>query len=258
MRPLFLSLALLAAAYPSQIRIPGPGGPISAGGGSITLLASQTCGNTTGSAGGVCTTPSITWTGKATFVCVGVTGYISSGLGFSGIVVSDSVSDSYHIQDQVVNSSTDAATTIYCSSASLGGTFAPVSGVTITANYSSSYLSAFVEIFGNSAGVIDQQNNTGNQTSSSTVQPGSVSPSTTGQVIIALVGSYAYGLTSLLPDSGFTVPANNTQTGVTGQNLAGAMAYLIQSVAAPVDPIWTQVGGSSNPGQMTSTILTAK
>jgi hypothetical protein len=78
-----------------------------------------------------------------------------------------------------------------------------------------------------------------------TMQPGSITPSVNGSLIVSAVSNYSTG-GSPTCNSGFTYfgTAKNNYTGMMG---AG---YLIQETAAAINPTWStaNIGGSGNTG----------
>lgn len=89
-----------------------------------------------------------------------------------------------------------------------------------------------VMAFSGGIGTFDQSNHGFNDLTT-TVQPGSVTPTTNGELIITGIG-YGVG-TSASVDSGFT-PLNSAPG---SHSTGGAMAYLVQAVAAAINPTWT-------------------
>jgi hypothetical protein len=87
---------------------------------------------------------------------------------------------------------------------------------------------------------------TGGDANAATIQPGSITPGQDDSVVIAALGSLGTGHSI---DSGFTIVEDieSAQGGI-------AIAYLIQTAAAAVNPQWTQGSGAS--GGL-STVLTS-
>lgn len=75
----------------------------------------------------------------------------------------------------------------------------------------------------------------------SSVQPGSVTPSANGELIIT--AAHGWLATGLSVDSGFTA----FTAGSTANNYALGLAYLIQTTAAPIDPTWTLSASETYP-----------
>lgn len=88
----------------------------------------------------------------------------------------------------------------------------------------------------------DKQN-TNTAAASLTVTTGTVTPSTSGQLLIALVGAQVAATAPFTINSSFTV--NAYIVGAAGAVQAVGGAYFIQTVAAAINPTWT-VGGASN------------
>ncbi len=73
-------------------------------------------------------------------------------------------------------------------------------------------------------------------TGTTTIQPGSVTPGTSGSLLLFAIGNnQVIGTDSI--DNGFVVLDRTDVVG--GQHEAAAHGYLIQSVAAPINPTWT-------------------
>lgn len=72
----------------------------------------------------------------------------------------------------------------------------------------------------------------------SPLQPGSITPSANGEVVLASIADFS-GTASV--DSGFTITDQAATTG--GQYFGCALAYLVQTSAAAVNPTWTVGGG---------------
>lgn len=82
-----------------------------------------------------------------------------------------------------------------------------------------------------------------------TIQAGSVTPSASGELIIAAV-AVGQGSGAISIDSGFTI----TDSGLFAPAPFGlALAYLIQTSAAPVNPTWTIPSGGFGSGATTAT-----
>jgi len=90
-----------------------------------------------------------------------------------------------------------------------------------------------VMAFSGGIGTFDQANHGFNDLTT-TVQPGSVTPTASGELIITGIG-YGAG-TSASVDSGFNTPLNSAPG---SHSTGGAMAYLVQAVAAAINPTWT-------------------
>lgn len=75
----------------------------------------------------------------------------------------------------------------------------------------------------------------------STIQPGTVNPGHNNSIIVCGLTVGSLGAETI--DSGFNI--SDQQAGVAGQAVGVASAYLIETVAAPVNPTWS-VGGASH------------
>ena len=99
---------------------------------------------------------------------------------------------------------------------------------------------------GSAASPLDQFSSFGTSTTT-TVQPGSITPLSNNELIIC--GSFS-GLVAIAEptvDSGFTIPAGSGFAGVPGTNYGGeALAYLEQTSAAAVNPTWTYASNTGD------------
>ena len=71
---------------------------------------------------------------------------------------------------------------------------------------------------------------------SSTVQPGGITPSQNGEILITLLDGGTFG-TPYTIDSSFTNPDSQAYT--SGLSFGGSMGYLIQTTAGVEDPTWS-------------------
>lgn len=92
----------------------------------------------------------------------------------------------------------------------------------------------------------DQQNGAISATSETTLQTGSVTPSAAGQVIVTAFGvddPANTGTPKFLIDLGFTII--ETQDVNSGVSFGVVLAYLIQTSASAVNPMWTRSNANS-------------
>ena len=119
--------------------------------------------------------------------------------------------------------------------------------MTVGVNATSQHFTAFVywAVSGSitSGAVLDVQN--GNN--SGATQPGSITPSLNGSLIIAGIADENSGGDSV--NDGFSTPLQAPLVG--GQNYGVASAYLVQTTAAAINPTWTSTGG------LTSNVIAA-
>lgn len=110
--------------------------------------------------------------------------------------------------------------------------------MTWTLSHGSSFPSFEVLVFSGaqtSSDPFDVQN--GNAPgASNTVQPGSITPNTSGEIIVSGLGCNCSSLPSI--DSGFTVTDWEALNG--GNSYGSAAAYFIQTSAASINPTWTE------------------
>jgi len=88
---------------------------------------------------------------------------------------------------------------------------------------------------------LDQQN--GGTDTDSTIQAGSVTPSTNGQVVITGINAYDQNAVSI--DGGFTIPTGGETDFNSGLSVGCGAAYLIQTTATAANPTWTITGSPS-------------
>lgn len=131
----------------------------------------------------------------------------------------------------VVGSPADAGSRIfYC--------YNPTVGTGHTFSYAESFSSTAVTAWSGAAtSPFDVENGFGPASGTfTTVQPGSVTPSQSNELIVTGIGaggnSGAYSL-----DSGFTVAAQ--MAAVSGTRYGSGIGYVVQSAAAAVNPTWT-------------------
>lgn len=103
-----------------------------------------------------------------------------------------------------------------------------------------SYQSLFIQAFSlaDISAPFDQEN--GAEATATTLQTGSVTPTSNNQIIVALLADVAAASQTI--DSGFTITDQQALSG--GVHYGGAMAYLLQGTAAAVNPTWSWGGAS--------------
>lgn len=99
----------------------------------------------------------------------------------------------------------------------------------------------------------DQQNG-GTATGGTTVQPGSVTPSQNNELIVTMLG-FNGAATPTSINSSFV--KTDEQNFGAGNNYGGAMAYLIQTSLAAVNPTWTDSGSFSRVSRIATFKATA-
>lgn len=92
----------------------------------------------------------------------------------------------------------------------------------------------------------------GNTNSNTTIQPGSVTPISVGDLVVT--GLAANNTNSNTIDSGFASPPTQTVTYSSGNSIASDITYLVVGSTSALNPTWTN--GSSN--QLATTIATFK
>lgn len=137
---------------------------------------------------------------------------------------------------------------LYCAAPTVGSghTFTQVS----TSQYGSFVVVAMTETL--AATPFDQENGGGSSGPVTTVQPGSVTPSENGELLICGLNMQTAGLTASI-DSSFTIAAQlAAQSGV---SYGSALAYLVQATAGAINPTWTV---TSSVNDLSSSIATFK
>jgi hypothetical protein len=206
------------------------------GGGTITLIGS---GVSAGSSDELTvTTPSYNTTGATLIVIV------QSSAGGAN-TPSDSKGNTW---TQVINEPTfgnNHSSIYYCASPTTD------SAQTFTATYGGTgEPTLIVYAFSGATGVLDKNSGGFNNGSTTTCQPGSVTPTTSGQLVISGF-SYQASVTASV-DSGLS---NQIDVGFSLFHHQGnSAAFKIQSVAAAINPQWT----ASGTGNFAATLATFK
>jgi hypothetical protein len=116
----------------------------------------------------------------------------------------------------------------YCKNPTVG------TGHTFTANSPAGYPSCSVAAFNNTDTTANaDQENGATSASAATLATGSVTPSVDNELIVAGV---AHDQASQTINSGFTIAAN--QPYLASNHIGSALAYLVQTTAAPVNATW--------------------
>jgi len=127
-------------------------------------------------------------------------------------------------------------------------------GHTFTYTQTTSFPSIIVTAFsGAASSPYDQHNTNSSSTLSGTVtmQPGSVTPSTNGQLILTAINAFIASSSPTI-DSGFSTPIF-VKSIVPGNTYSTAVSYLIQNTAAAVNPTWTFTPGGANAATIITT-----
>lgn len=130
----------------------------------------------------------------------------------------------------------------YCSNPTVGSghTF------TISGNFSDMMITAWSGAAATS--VFDVEAAGGSSVSSTTVQPGSITPSQANSLIISTLSSVQNTPTTVSINGGFAISDQSALAG--GLNYGNAQAYLIQTAASSSNPTWTD---TSTPQRMVAT-----
>jgi hypothetical protein len=237
-----LVLALLESSICGQVKLfgsgklIGPSGtPGSAGGNpTITFIAhTATAASSTHTS-----SPSIdtsAGTGNHCFVSVAETWYTPAGV---APPITDSFSNTYTELTPQVNTTGQQSLVLWYSANATCGV-----GHTFTFTTSAlSYVSIEVQVFaGPLSSPLDQQNGTPNG-SGTTINTGSVTPFTTGELVIA-ASSFDSAMGSIAINSSLAITDTSDFSG--GANYGSSAAYIIQTSIVTVNPRWT-FGNSQN------------
>ena len=198
------------------------------GGGPFSFLTSNYWSSSDGGSG-IFTSP---WTLNTTGAGLIVV-FVGDYNGYMPSSITDSAGNTY------------SAATLYGSntSARIFYKYSPVTGSSVSfissANFSDTRGFYNVMVFaGGAGGSIDLENGTGdNGAGVDTTQPGSITPTTNNQLIIAGLFSYSGGGDPTA--SGVTKTHGVAHSGNIGMGGAG---YAIQSTATAINPTWTSLG----------------
>lgn len=208
-----------------------PARVVAAGGGTFSFISGVST-ITGGSGGGA--TAAIDTTGAG--LLIAVTNFYFAA---SGMTVTDNKSNSWTALTSSVGSASgcniwySVPTSVGSGhTASLGGT--NVFGACIFAAFS-----------GGAATPFDQEaQQSGTAPGAGTISTASITPGFNNELVI-FGGSAAEDTSSLVtPSGGFTI-IDNAEAGVSGVNVSGSAAYLIQTSAAAANPTWT-INGNFN------------
>lgn len=190
--------------------------------GAIALSTNTAC------SGGACTTPGVTTTG-ATLLIVG------ESCSTTCLAPTDSLSNKWVALTQqtigAVRESIWYSTNPVVGSAQTFTGSSPTFGICVT---------AFSGVL-TSLSALDVQN--GATTASTTsLQPGSITPSQNNELVVSYLGG-GVSTNSPLINSGMTI--TNSMNFVASASYMQAMAYIVQTTASAINPIWTwTVSGS--------------
>jgi hypothetical protein len=225
-----LLLPVFTLLWSPQVRIPGPGGASASSGGSYNLLAHTSCASASGPN---CTTSAIDCTGASLIVGVVSGPYINYAPIFT-----DSSSNTYSTGPGNLSGSR----------AVIGYAISPTvtSSMTFTDNQGTQYSSFMVACFSaNPTPSLDQSASLEGSSTSSTFQPGSITPAVNNSLVVAsLICFQPGGAGTSVSSVGSSFTMTDQEPYVNGTTYGGALAYLIQGTAAAVNPLWTM--SSSN------------
>ena len=182
-------------------------------------------------------------TGNITTVAINTTGAdflvanVAYDFGGTAPTVSDSKTNSWNPLT-ASNSGNTTNKLYYCIPTSVG------TGHTFTAsNGGNQFATMEIQAFSGLNQTSPFESENGNANSSGTIQPGSVTPSINGALIITGAG-WNVACTPTSINSSFI--KTDEQNFGAGNNYGSSMAYLIQSTVAAVNPTWTRTGSAEN------------
>lgn len=196
---------------------------------AIALVVSTRAVSADGT-GAIVTTPGVDTTG-ATLLVVVVTDWPNTGP--SGIA--DSKGNTWHA---LTSQTTTSRNRILYAWDHGGSALSVGSGHTVSTTSGNFQTINFLAFSGTrtSSDPLGQQN--GTTANASSVSPGSITPATNGEVVIAGLGGD--GSNTLSINSGFTITDQDPFVG--GAHFGGAAAYFVQSTAAAINPAWSASG----------------
>jgi hypothetical protein len=109
-----------------------------------------------------------------------------------------------------------------------------------TANYGCIHVVGFT---GSASSPLDQQNGSGTVKN---FQPGSITPTQNGTLVITGFKYYDAGGGSATVTSPFTAGLLDAVPAVSGTNFGGGIAYYVQATAAALNPTWSEGGSPSD------------
>ncbi|MEY5098927.1 MAG: hypothetical protein RJA36_1646 [Pseudomonadota bacterium] len=190
----------------------------------------RSSGSAVGANGG--TTSGVDTTG-ANLIVLAVSRYKAGG----AVTVSDSKSNTWTALTEAPVVSDGTVRLYYCYSPTVGA------GHTFTASGTGIYTTIGAIAFsGAASSPFDQQSTNYASTSGTTIQPGSITPTEDGEVIVSAT-EFGSGATSSTIDSSFTETFD--QAAGSGVNYTTTAAYLIQTTAAAVNPTITGSGATA-------------
>lgn len=177
------------------------------------------------------TTGSCDTTG-ATLAILGVAYYNLIG----AITLSDSKSNTYTPRTEYSNTGYTARI-YYCASPTVG------SGHTFTLSGNSTYACLFAAAFSGAHATPYDQENGNTSGSGATLQPGSITPTEDNELIITVAAGNVTPADPTSINGGYTITGHFANS---VNNVAGGMAYVIQTTAAATNPTWTYTGDAPN------------
>jgi hypothetical protein len=207
-------LSLLAFLFVGQLR------------GAFSLVAHTIAGSSTGTN---VTTSAINTTGaNLIIVTVAQSGAVDP--------VSDSNGNTW--TQLLASSGSNKSTLLYC--------FNPTVGVghTFTATGGGFPAIGVQAWSGAATSPFDVQNTNFSTTAVTSLQPGSVTPGSSNELIISGLMWTFDGVTGLSIDSGFTISDQTPH--VSGQHFGAGIAYFVQSAAGAIDPTWSWTTASNS------------
>lgn len=185
----------------------------------VTLVAHTAVGDKLGPV-----TSGVDTTG-ATLLVIAAGGFSNGG----SVSVSDNKGNTFSTFGLKGNGSTTFTQIFYCLTPTVG------TGHTVSMT-GSVFMDLLFAAFGGGTFTVDSSVNTGtNNTGSSSIQPGSATPSANGDLLITSLSVDVSGISGV--GSGFTITDTVAYSG--GNYEGGGLAYLVQTTAAAINPTWS-------------------
>ena len=221
-----LLLLLFVSLTGAQVRVPGPGGYAAPNAPSV--VCHTTAGTTSNSAN--LTTSAMNCTGVKVFVAA----VSAVGGSYATNVLSDSQGNTWTRLTEIADGYPQV---FYAVSPSVGSsqTFTVLGGV--PGNGMQIAVAGF-----NNVSSMDVHNGTNLYSSATTQQPGSITPSQNGELLVTIYeGLLLDSSTTLAVNSGFTM-LDNSNNGYGGGSNYTALAWQVQATAAAINPTWSGIG----------------
>jgi len=145
--------------------------------------------------------------------------------------VTDNQSNTYTSITTKADGSTQQINLWYC----LNPTVNASHTFTVSGSFPSLTAAAFSGV--KASGALDQHNNTGNTAASTTVQPGSITPTSDNSLVITAAGIAGAAGATLSVNNSLSITDQKPFTA--GTNYGTGLAWIVQGAAAAINPTWT-------------------